>query len=475
MDPMKRSTDYSRRKTVDEFDLGNELMKEGLTIGVGGGGVMIADLNTAGPPDATKKGKAKKQPKPDLSARFPGLVDLVLTPDRVVKYLIKTDQGLELTGTWITQEGILIPPELKAIPFPLVREDLIPDDTNLHVEVLYQDILDLLKWVAILPEESHYHLCTIFIFGKSRMARTLTRLCWRGLITETLNEAFLFRFSDLYGGALCFDMFEISERSQRKGSHDLLLGRFERGMKVARVTAPDKGKFNDTTFYSVFGPTVLATNVDIPGKDPLRSRCIRIVMPEERGVYADPPSADDLMEYRARFLAFRARYIDKPLPEVGKPTPGRLGDLMRPLLRIASLLPSEAAKHLITLVKDLEQERKEAEAETMAGRIVAALFDLQSEIVGGRLPVENVREKVNEDLGEKWKVSPQRIGRELASLGILRKKVGGEMKIEWNMKLMGRLFDRFNLPGDNSPLSPHSQNRYGQGENDGESENWFLP
>jgi len=58
---------------------------------------------------------------------------------------------------------------------------------------------------------------------------------------------------------------------------DILLGRFEKDSMVRRVVKPEKGAFEDSRFFNVFGPTILATNSAI--HKILQTRSIPITMP----------------------------------------------------------------------------------------------------------------------------------------------------------------------------------------------------
>ena len=437
---------------------------------------------------------------PETSARFPELVDLVIKNESV-HYLVVSGGDMGATDEWRAGNGrILRPPELDAIPYDPVSADLVLRNIDGSAAQLYYSILEKLRTVSVLPSDAHYHLCTVYVFfthlsenapyfpylwffglperGKSRMVKALTRLSWRGLYTETLNEAYIFRFAESFAGTIGLDVYELSGQAQKKGSHDLLLGRFDEGMKVPRVIAPEKGPFKDMRYYRVAGPTILATNAEIPAKDPLRSRCIKITMPEARGIYPNHTESD-LFELRAGLLAFRARHLNKSLPDVAKPVAGRLGDLMQPLLSVAALLPREATENIHELIGKLETERSEAEAETLAGRIVTILFSLQNEVEGGQLPVERVTELLNGGMQEEQRISPQKVGHELSALGIERKKKQGKMHILWIQDNMEKHFARFGLDVDTirkiSPFSPFSQNRVVDTKNGGEMANEISP
>lgn len=437
---------------------------------------------------------------PETSALFPELVDLVIKNESV-HYLIVSGGDMGVTDEWRAGNGrILRPPDFDAIPYDPVRADLVLRNIDGNAAQLYYSVLEELRTVSVLPSDAHYHLCTAYVFfthlsenapyfpylwffglperGKSRMVKVLTRLSWRGLYTETLNEAYIFRFAESFAGTIGLDVYELSGRAQKKGSHDLLLGRYDEGMKVPRVIAPDKGPFNDMRYYRVAGPTILATNTEIPAKDPLRSRCLKITMPEARGIYPNH-SQSDLFELRAGLLAFRARHLNSSLPDVAKPVAGRLGDLMQPLLSVAALLPREATENIKNLIRELETERREAEAETLAGRIVTILFSLQNQVAGGWLPVELVTQMVNMEVPQQNQIASQKVGHELSALGIVRKKKQGKMHILWKQDEMEKLFARFGLDVDTlrriSPFSPFSQNPVVDTKNGREMENEISP
>ena len=135
--------------------------------------------------------------------------------------------------------------------------------------------------------------------------------------------------------------------------------------------------------------------VEIPAKDPLQSRCIKITMPEARGIYSNNNTDGDLFDIKAGLLAFRARHLGEALPQVDKPIAGRLGDIMQPLLCVAQLLPEEAIEALTGLIEGFESDRREAESESLAGRIADAFYELQDQVEFGRLPVESLRGKLN--------------------------------------------------------------------------------
>ena len=128
------------------------------------------------------------------------------------------------------------------------------------------------------------------------------------------------------------------------------------------------------------------------------------------------------------------------------------------------LLPPEATENLYALIGELEEERREAEGETLGGRIVAALYSLQGRVTGGRLPVALVTEKLNEGVREQYRLSPKRVGKELRTLGIERVKSVGTMHIVWKKSVIDGLFVRYGVVDRDvvelSPSSPQSPQPY---------------
>ena len=181
-----------------------------------------------------------------------------------------------------------------------------------------------------------------------------------------------------------------------------------------------------------------------------------------------------MISLKAGLLAFRARHLGEALPQVDKPIAGRLGDIMQPLLCVAELLPEEASEALRELIEEFETERKEAESESLAGRISQALHDRQYEIESGKLPVEKIREKINEGVDEKFHVAPQTIGRELSAMGIKRKKSEGKMQVIFDQKIIDRIWRRF-PPQGYLPNLPNLPNADKSRVSDREIKNGNLP
>jgi hypothetical protein len=107
---------------------------------------------------------------------------------------------------------------------------------------------------------------------------------------------------------------DLWKKVERGNVDDIMLHRFERGGKVPRILDPDKGPFKDTTWFDIYGPTIIATNKTI--NEILETRSIQIVMPETSRIFEDDVKELDALPFRERLVAFRARWIDQQLPTV---------------------------------------------------------------------------------------------------------------------------------------------------------------
>src|SRR5215813_2513536 len=285
----------------------------------------------------------KKDSKPLPLARFPELVDLV-EEDGEVKFLIRSDNGKEALRTethWESDGQTYHPPTRDLIPWLLPRADRVRTayETDSHGN-LYADLVAYHKSLSELPSEAHYKLLAAFDFhtytldfpevthspefvfdavaerGKSRTGKAITHVAMRGLRTETLREANIFRWSEDLGATIFFDVLNLWKKAEREKSEDILLNRFEEGLKAARVLHPEKGRFEDTRYFDVFGATIIATNESV--HKILDTRCLTISMPPAKKRFDTEPTPELGLPLRERLLAWRAHRMGHLLPEMPK-------------------------------------------------------------------------------------------------------------------------------------------------------------
>lgn len=433
-------------------------------------------------------GAARDQAEPQRvpSASFAGLVDLVQTDDGQPMFLVleqAAQGGLAVVEEYEDAQAasddprILVPPPLPAIPWRLPRASEVlgwaapgADDPR----QLYEDITACLKAHGQLPvlkhadyPDAYYDLETAFTFhthylepaayspvlalvgpverGKSRNGRTNIYLSRRGIHTETLREANLFRDSQDRAATLFLDATSLWKKAQQLGCEDILLNRFERGAKVSRVLYPERGPFEDTKYFDIFGPTILASNEPL-GRI-LDTRCIPIPMPlAPDGVEYPVPNEAELLPLRERLTAWRARqmlagWMPAPLP---KPAGSRLGDVLLPLAQIVAAVASDRLPAFRALAAHLERARRQERALSWEAAVISAVVELRDEVKGGLLLVAVIANRVNIGRPEKEALTNRQVGDVLRLLGLTTKKGhANKAALVWDEAAIGRLASHY--------------------------------
>ncbi len=404
----------------------------------------------------------------EMKATLPNLIDVVIDTGGSPSYLFLENEVLVVRSKWTQDERVYIPPGVEHMPYLIPRESEIrkafKSDDNIS---LYEDLLRWHQTASKLGELSHYQIIALFDFhtyladradyspylvfqtidaerGKSRQGNSIAWVSYRGIVTETLQEANLFRWSDSLHCTLFFDVRDIVGKAERRGSDDILLGRFQRhGAKVARVLDPQAGPFDGVSYFDVYGPTVMALNE--PLKEPYLSRSIVIVPPEATGKYPNfgPQQALPLKE---RLVAFRARHLSRPLPEVQKPVDGRLGDSLQPFGQIAAIVSEALASGFPDIAKAIARERAAKRSETREARLISAVEEVAG-IYGDELPINEISDVYNVGLTEKARLSEESIGRRLKGMGFKEgpRKHGGQRTRFYDSGLVAALRRKFGL------------------------------
>jgi hypothetical protein len=409
-----------------------------------------------------------KQPdvvKKHLLARFPGLVDIV-DNDGSVKYLMLNEDDRTAVIAEISRDTVaFMPPSKEHLPFSLPRaQDVLKYIDSDDEHKLFNDLVTYFHKAAQLPAEMHYKMISWWVLhtylydkftyspmlalvgmperGKTRLGRAAISVAYRGLETETLREANLFRWSQDLGAAIFLDVKDIWRKAEREKSEDILLKRYEKGGKVGRVLYPEKGPFRDTVYFDTYGPTIIATNESI--HHILDTRCLPIILPDAgQKVWPDLDFRESLA-LKERLVAFRARRMTRVLPEYPKPPLGRLGDILQPLGVIMRLVSPEEEQIFQELTKLLWLERLEDKAQSKEARLISALDQSSGE--SDRVTVSEVAKAYNEGLELKQQLSPESIGRRLRTLGFKGvKQPGGTRVIIVEQQLLATLKLRWGL------------------------------
>jgi len=367
------------------------------------------------------------------------------------------------------------PPRRDKIPWLLPRADdvlgLSDIEQSLSIQerdaALYEDLRKYHKGISELPDDSYYDLITAWDMhtylpenshyspiiclyavperGKSRTGKGMINVAYRGIHVESLREAYLLRVANDLGASLFFDVRDIWRKAERSNSEDILLLRFERGAKVARVLYPDRGAHEDMRYYNIFGPTVIGTNEGV--HHILETRAIQINMPESTRSFENEVTPGSALSLKERLVLFRARHLGQTLPDVAKPAKGRLGDIMKPLLQMILLASPEREQGFRQLVRDLDRDRHLEKSDSVEAQIVAAVAALADDVENGILAVKRITEEVNTGRPERYRFTPQRVGRKLWALGFKKAKTKtGASALIWDQNLVGKLVTSYDLP-----------------------------
>jgi hypothetical protein len=402
--------------------------------------------------------------KTELSASFEELVDIVDTADGL-RFLVKGKAGFEALAEWSTPDAILVPPKQANIPWALPYLDNVKKHIDQDTDgQLFDDLVAYHKSVSELPDERLYDLLATWVMhtyllekfvyspiiclfavaerGKTRTGKSLVYVARRGLHVESLNPAYIYRTAACCTPTFFFDVMDIWRKATAKGAEDTLLMRFERGAKVPRVTAPNKGPFEDISFFKVFGPTIIGTNE--PASELLETRSIVINMRESSRRFDNQITPDTAADLRDRLTAFRARHMADTLPCVEKPARGRLGDITQPLFQIARLVKPQVLPVLETLICDIEQKRRQGKSICLDGRILSAISSLRGSIKNGHLPVKTITDTLNSGISSFEQVTYQKVGRRLDALGFEKDTLSGNVSaIAWNEENLNRLMESY--------------------------------
>ena len=408
-----------------------------------------------------------------LSAWFDGLVEIVLDDKGDICFLVKEDGNLVVKDRHELSDRILIPPPPEAIIWQVPRATevlkYVAGDSGAQ---LFQDLADYHRSISELPDDNHYNFLAawdmhtylmekfeyypiIWFYatparGKSRTAKGMTYVSWRGVILTTVKEAHIIRLATHHRATLFFDIMDLWKKVERGNADDIMLHRFERGGKVLRILDPDKGAFKDSTWFDIYGPTIIATNKTI--HDILETRSIQIVMPETSRVFEDDVREADALSLRERLVAFRAHWIDQDLPAVTKPAPGRLGDILKPIRQIVSLV-GQGESWFQEFTGQVEESKRKDGLDSDDAKIVNAIVQSIGQAENGHLLHSDILDEINRDRPERFHMSPQRLGRITKRLGFKKYNSGESRGIYIDADLLNRLCQRYGIQQNDGILT----------------------
>ncbi len=401
---------------------------------------------------------------------------LTLDVNSVVDVLDTGDKLIYLTNDGNTTDKITIgnttysPPPKNDLPYFLADKNivlsLISGNSDSSDSNLYTHLLEYHKKISDLPDELYYDLLVLWDFhtylldklhfspvlylyavkerGKSRTGKGCIYVSRRGVFTETVREPDIIRWGNDHRAALGFDVKDFPKKIQRANCDDLILARFERGSISSRTLWPEKGAFKDTKNFRLFGPTIVMTNR--PVDDILESRSISIDMKPSQRVFNNPVIPEDALELKARLTAFRFMYRNTLLKEVDRPLPGRLGDILSPLLQLVHSFFPERLDNFTKLLRLIAEKKQEEAIDTFEAQVVEAVIKAEGQVDGGLLAIDSVTSLFNEGKSERFAVSNETIGRILRGLGFTpRRLTGGKRGIYYDQQLVKNIASQYGI------------------------------
>jgi hypothetical protein len=322
-------------------------------------------------------------------------------------------------------------------------------DRNEDPADIYDDLVTYLKRFSYLPDDtwpllvfsvflsylqSHEdvrYIPIIYFFavaerGKSRTAKSMLSVSYRGVHLGDMNGPNIFRYSQNQNATLFIDCTDLWKTAMKSNGEDILLNRFEKGATVPRVMHPDRGAFRDQVHYEIYGSTIVATNE--PANYIFESRCLSITMPNKPGEYENgtPEMGIPLKE---RLTAWRAKMMGQSLPDM-RPidgVSGRLWDISKPLFQLCQMIKPEVKDDMLNVILGLVDKKAEDKKESIEGQIVAALdnlvcFDYEPEVV---IANEDILKELNRFKDSRFHMSSIKLGFRLNSLSLSKKSVNG--------------------------------------------------
>jgi hypothetical protein len=411
------------------------------------------------------KDSNQSEKKQEYSAWVDGLVDIVADDEGKTSYLVDENGTLAVKDKHELQDKILIPPKSEYLPWLLPRaSEVLKYVTGDNDAQLFNDLVEYHKSISELPDENHYKFLaawdihTYFIDkiqyypiiwfyaipgrGKSRTAKGIIYVSWRGVILTSVHEAHMIRLATNHRSTIFVDAMDLWKKVERAGMQDVLLNRFERGSKFPRVKFPEKGPFEDTVFYDVGGPTIMATNKVVDNT--LGTRAVQIVMPETDKIFENDVLEINGLPFKERLLALRARWLNRQLPEVSKPVKGRLGDILKPIRQIVHLACSDES-WFMDFVNDIDESNKSEYGDTDEATVLKAIVSCMGKIENGHLLHADTLGAINDGRSERLKMTPQRLGRIARRLGFNPYNQGNLRGIYINEGLLDRLCQRYGV------------------------------
>jgi hypothetical protein len=278
--------------------------------------------------------------------------------------------------------------------------------------------------------------------GKTRLLECLHAACSRPMLTSNISSSALYQVVDKWHPTFLIDETELYRKDNERATELLAILNtgYRRGQHAIRGSRDGK----KPTMYDLFGFKALA------GTEPLHETTMQrcIVMNMEKAHRDLPLTIDkqEAMKIRGHLEYYRPHHDGNPLDaeqihkEIGD---ARVTELFLPLLGVTPT--AEGRKRLLSLAKDIAQDRLAEEQSGVEAEILKAILGCRSNVESGRLCIKDIVDTYNKELPDKEHVRSSWIERYLKRLGFkgTRFGLGGARAVVWDQSHIERLVHRY--------------------------------
>ena len=287
--------------------------------------------------------------------------------------------------------------------------------------------------------------------GKSRILEIHNALDYRPLLSPSLPPADVYTYLG-YHSEGCGTILEDEAEDLRKRRYEekmkLYRVGYRKGATVPRIEFTNSGR-RAQRFYKAFCCKCFSGRY-LPNDAAFQARCIPINM------VSGIPDKDEILdedyerfnEIRCRLLAWRMESYFEPLPEVNVNLFGRLKEIWKPKLQVASIVGRDVADTIRELALEAWEEKQEQVRDSLEAYLTRAVIQCWLEIGSGEITFAHIWDKLREVLGaEEDLENPQRMITDFGTItkhsigSMLSSVLGGKRKRMKRSRLRTYIFD----------------------------------
>lgn len=251
--------------------------------------------------------------------------------------------------------------------------------------------------------------------GKSRFLQVVGSICYRPMFASGATTVSpIFRILNDFKGTLILDEADFQISDTTADIIKILNNGFAKGMSVLRSEGNNKKSF-DVKAYNVFSPKIIASRM-LYRDTALESRMITEDMnlnsPRKDIPFNIPNSFwDEALKIRNKLLMFRFRNIGKSIIKQeleNREIEPRLNQIAIPLMSIIE--DYGIIKEIQQYIKEYNEKIKTDRTLGYNYQILEAICEIMNDGYIAEPTIKQITEKFNEDLGDKEKVTPKKMG-----------------------------------------------------------------